>query len=174
MALIQVKKCSICGAEIMVPPSAREVECKVCGSTYDIFYGARQALKKHAVLVTGVAIDAQVKDEEMKFTINKAEAHADIIRCWANRPGEEEITEAYPGEEIGVMAYVGNVGSEGWIWIQGIDEDTGRQIVNKNNVPFGYQDIWPAGYELGWGLSYIIMPDRDFRIRIEAGHGKKW
>lgn len=58
MALIQVKKCEMCGAEIPVPPKTREVACPVCGSTYDVY-----RILRHGPAVLGrldfkVAVDA--------------------------------------------------------------------------------------------------------------------
>ena len=173
MALIQVKKCPMCGAEIPVLPSAREVACPVCGSRYDVLYGESQQLKKHAIIISTLA-DGYVKDTEMPLTVNKASGLAEITKAHASIPELGIITSAFPGDLISLDLFVRNIGDRDYIWVTAKDIDTGRQIVNNKGEPFGFQGVHESSDHWGWGQTGIVMPDRDFRILFEAGHEKRW
>lgn len=96
MALIQVKKCETCGAEIPVPPSAREVTCLVCGSTYDV---VRAPMRVNGITVARVStwITIALYDEELAHIIENTTVKPGTICKVTGQVWDEEAI--YPVSE---------------------------------------------------------------------------
>jgi len=123
--------------------------------------------------VFGKQAYARVKDTEQTITITLAAGKGTIVDAYAyDYATHTKITKAYPGQEIGFSVTVRNDGDKDTIWVTGKDKDTGAIITNKYGVPF---DASTPGLDSGkiWGYTIdpVVMPNKNFNVLIEAGHG---
>jgi len=118
---------------------------------------------------------ARTKDSEYNVSVTLAAGKATIINDRFTRAEDADfnpITKAYPGQEIAIRVRVRNDGDADWLWITVKDKDTGAIIKNKYGVAYNFEIELLAGREWGSRHHAIIMPNKNWNLLVEAGHGR--
>jgi hypothetical protein len=127
--------------------------------------------------VFGKQAYARVKDTEKTITITLAAGKGTIVDAYAYETVNfTKISKAYPGQGIGIFVTVRNDGDPDIIWVTGKDMDTGTIITTKSgaskfDVSWTLNSGASANFNIGTTSDPIIMPNKNFNILIEAGHG---
>jgi hypothetical protein len=115
---------------------------------------------------------ARVKDTSYTITIALAAGKGTIVKAEAFDPATgATITKAAKGQQFSIYVSIKNDGDKDTIWCTGKDADTGTIIKNAEGVSFDFSTVLDAGKT--WGITFpkVVMPDKTFKILIEAGHG---
>jgi hypothetical protein len=115
---------------------------------------------------------ARTKDTEKSITVTLAAGKGTIIDAYAFDETFNKITKAYPGQKIGFYVTVRNDGDTDWLWVTGKDKDTGAILVTTDGMSFDAQTSINAGKTWGYQINWFTMPNRNFNVLIEAGHGQ--
>jgi hypothetical protein len=119
---------------------------------------------------------ARTKDTEKTVTVTLAAGKGVVVDAYAYETVNfTKILKAYPGQGIGIFVTVRNDGDSDIIWITGKDKDTGAIITTKNGTKFDVSGTLDSGktwnFNIGTTSDPVVMPNKNFNILIEAGHG---
>lgn len=114
------------------------------------------------------------RDDEKTLTISLAAGKGMITAYNAFDPANAAVhlTKAAPGQKFSLYLEVTNKGDKDYCWIAALDKDTGNYITTPEFPQGAYQlTELDAGKKLGWTLGNVTMPNKQFNILIQAGHG---
>ena len=121
-----------------------------------------------------VLAPARVRDSTHTITITLAAGKGVITAAEAfNCETGARINKAYDGQLFCLYLEVTNQGDRDTVWVTAKDADTGEPIKTPE-YPDGinYATVIDSGKKFGLTVSNVKMPNKNFRILVEAGHGK--
>jgi len=116
---------------------------------------------------------ARTKDTEKTLTITLAAGKGTIIKAeaWDMATGKT-VTKAFPKQLIGVGITIKNDGDTDVLWVTLKDKDTGTMIQKKDGSMCNWSGTVGAGATPAISFLDIVMPNKNFNILAEAGHGR--
>lgn len=117
---------------------------------------------------------AKTEDTEKTVTIALATGKGVILKAYMFDKDFTERTKAYPGQEIGIYVSIQNQGADAdYLWHTIKDKDTGAIIVRTDGITAEAYDIFIGAGKI-WGTTHdwFVMPNRDWNLLVEAGHGR--
>jgi hypothetical protein len=120
----------------------------------------------------------QTLDSQKSLTVTLAAGKGVIINANAFDQTGTNISKAYAGQGIGLQVQVQNQGDTDTIWIDIKDKDTGAIIVRTDGIKCMTSAVVNGSAYLNWtaaswvnGVPNLLMPNKNFNLLIEAGHG---
>lgn len=113
---------------------------------------------------------ATVKDTEKTLTITLAAGKGVVIDAYAKDEAGAKITKAIVGQKIYVVIAVRNDGDTDYVWFTTKDKDTGT-VIAAASYPIA-PTILNAGATVTFTSGVLTMPDKNWNLLIEAGHGR--
>jgi len=116
---------------------------------------------------------ARTKDTELALTITLAVGKGTLVSVNAVEPGTSTvITKRAPGSLFDLLIKLKNDGETDYIWHTAKDKDTGTIIVTQDGISINTEEPLNAGYTSEHRWRNIAMPNKNFNILVEAGHGR--